>query len=219
MRGEEQETLPNLPHAGGAGPRGSSAPVAPRPGDPVLATLGPRFQAMHAKTDRPSIPPEQLLKALLLQILYSIRSERQLVEHFDFNLLYRWFVGLSADAPVWHHSTFTKNRERLEAVDLEAHFFHEIKRLADRHGFLSHDHFTVDGTLLEAAASLKSFRPRDDDTAPPSGKNPTVNFHGERRSNETHVSRTDPDARLARKGGTASRLAHQASVVTRTAPG
>ncbi len=184
--------------------------------DQVLAALSPRFEAMYAAAGRPSIPPEHLLKALLLQIVYSIRSERQLVEHIDFNLLYRWFVGLSADAPIWHHSTFTKNRERLEAVDLEAAFFEEIQQLAARHGLLSNEHFTVDGSLLEAAASLKSFRRKDGSEPPPSdpGRNPTVNFHGERRSNATHASTTDPDARLARKGdGKEARLCHQASVV------
>jgi transposase len=182
--------------------------------DQVLARLAPELEAMYAGTGRPSIPPEQLLKALLLQIIYSIRSERQLVEHLDFNLLYRWFVGLSADDAVWHHSTFTKNRERLEQVDLAAHFFREVKKLAHRHHLLSGDHFTVDGTLLEAAASLKSFRRKDDDAPPPNGPNPTVNFHGEQRSNTTHASTTDPAARLARKGhGKEAKLCHQASVL------
>jgi len=184
--------------------------------DGVLVRLAPKFEAMYSRVGRPSIPPEHLLKALLLQLIYSIRSERQLVEQIEFNLLYRWFVGLSADAAIWHHSTFTKNRERLEAADLDVAFFQEVQRLAKRHGLLSNEHFTVDGSLLEAAASLKSFRRKDGGDPPPSDgpRNPTVSFHGERRSNETHASTTDPDARLARKGdGKEARMCHQASVL------
>ena len=185
--------------------------------DAVLARLAPKFEAMYSKVGRPSIPPEHLLKALLLQLIYSIRSERQLVEQIEFNLLYRWFVGLSADAAIWHHSTFAKNRERLEAADLDVAFFQEVQRLAKRHGLLSNEHFTVDGSLLEAAASLKSFRRKDGEAPPPPPRRAPqshVNFHGERRSNETHASTTDPDARLARKGdGKEARLCHQASVL------
>ncbi len=190
--------------------------------DQILTRLSPKFDAMYSDFGRASIPPEHLLKAQLLQIIYTIRSERQLVEHVNFNLLYRWFVGLDADREVWDASTFSKNRERLEANDLASAFFTEVKALADEHGLLSHEHFTVDGSLLEAAASLKSFRPKDQPpkdepptaSPPEAGRNPTVNFHGEKRSNETHASTTDPDARLARKGdGKEAKLALQASVL------
>src|SRR5215213_6884947 len=175
--------------------------------DEILARLGPQFDALYAASGRPSIPPEHLLRALLLQMVYSIRSERQLMEQLNYNLLYRWFVGVGVDAPVWDHSTFSKNRERLEQADVATAFFAAVVAVADAHHVLSHDHFTVDGTLLEAAASLKSVRRKDEPTdgdAPgrggPAEKNPTVNFHGERRSNATHASTTDPDARLAKKG-------------------
>jgi transposase len=189
--------------------------------DEILARLGPQFERLYAASGRPSIPPEHLLRALLLQILYSIRSERQLMEQLNYNLLYRWFVGVGVDAPVWDHSTFSKNRARLEAADVAAAFFAEVLAMADAHHVLSHDHFTVDGTLLEAAASLKSVRRKDaeptDGDAPggrgPAEKNPTVNFHGEQRSNATHASTTDPDARLAKKGaGKETKLCHLASV-------
>jgi transposase len=188
--------------------------------DPLLAQLGPSLDALYATAGRPSIPPEHLLRALLLQILYSIRSERQLMEQLNYNLLYRWFVGVGIDAPVWDHSTFSKNRERLEQAEIAAAFFAEVVALADAHRLLSHEHFTVDGTLLEAAASIKSVRPKDvppDDKTGggPSPKNPTVNFHGERMRNATHASTTDPDARLARKGkGKETKLCHLASVAT-----
>jgi len=186
--------------------------------DEALAELSPQFTALYAPMGRPSIPPEQLLRALLLQILYSIRSERQLIEQLDFNLLFRWFVGLGADDPVWDPSTFSKNRERLERADVATAFFAAVVGLADAHGFLSHDHFTVDGTLLEAAASMKSVRRKadpPDDGPSEGGKNPTVNFHGERRSNASHASTTDPDARLARKGdGKETKLCHLASTAT-----
>jgi transposase len=188
--------------------------------DEILARLGPQFDALYAACGRPSIPPEHLLRALLLQILYSIRSERQLMEQLNYNLLYRWFVGVGVDAPIWDHSTFSKNRERLEQADVAAAFFAEVVAVADAHHVLSHDHFTVDGTLLEAAASLKSVRRKDEPTDGdgsgrngPAEKNPTVNFHGERRSNATHASTTDPDARLAKKGtGKETKLCHLASV-------
>lgn len=186
--------------------------------DPVLQELSPRFDALYSKVGRPSIPPEQLLRALLVQILFSIRSERQLMEQINYNLLYRWFVGLTADDEVWDASTFSKNRERLEQAEIPAAFFTGVRNVADRHGLLSHEHFTVDGTLLEAAASQKSLRrrdgtdaPRDPDDPP---RNPTVNFHGERRSNATHRSSSDPDARLAVKGkGKETKLCHLASTV------
>src|SRR5687767_4595194 len=176
--------------------------------DPVLAALAPRFAAMYAAGGRPSIPPERLLRALLLQILYTIRSERQLMEQLNYNLLFRWFVGLNPDDAVWVPTVFTKNRDRLLEGNIAEAFLQEVLKAAETRGLLSHEHFTVDGTLLEAWASQKSFRPKDEPTPPPSDgdpKNPTVDFRGEKRSNATHESVTDPDARLARKSnGTAS---------------
>jgi IS5 family transposase len=145
------------------------------------------------------IPPEKLLRALLLQALYTIRSERQLMEQLDYNLLFRWFVGLGMDDPVWSPTTFTKNRDRLLAGDIAAAFFDAILIHADSAHLLSNEHFTIDGTLLDAWASQKSFRPRDQDPPSGAGANPTVNFHGQRRRNATHQSTTDPDARLYKK--------------------
>lgn len=200
--------------------------------DPVLADMSPRFAALYSTTGRPSIPPEQLLRALLLQILYTIRSERQLMEQLDYNLLFRWFVGLNPDDAIWVPTVFTKNRDRLLGGDIADAFFNAVLKRADAHALLSHEHFTVDGTLLEAWASHKSFRPIDDQKLPPSdgrsddtgggtgsssssSSNPQVNFRGEKRSNVTHRSVTDPDARLARKShNTAATLCYQASVVT-----
>jgi len=185
--------------------------------NPVLAALSPRFQALYARVGRPSIPPERLLRALLLQVLYTIRSERQLMEQLDYNLLFRWFVGLNPDDPVWVPTVFTKNRDRLLAGNIAEAFLQEILKAADQRGLLSHEHFTVDGTLLEAWASQKSFRRKDDPAPPPSDNdpsNPTVNFRKEKRSNKTHQSVTDPDCRLARKSdGTAALLCHLGSVL------
>jgi transposase len=187
--------------------------------EPVLRELSPRFAALYAETGRPSIPPERLLRALLLQILYTVRSERALMEQLDFNLLFRWFVGLSPDEAVWDPTVFTKNRDRLLAGQIAEAFLAGVLRQADARRLLSHEHFTVDGTLLEAWAGQKSFRPkgkdvrRANDGADDDPGNPTVNFHGERRSNATHASTTDPDARLAKKGaGKEAKLAYQASV-------
>lgn len=186
--------------------------------DPLFVELSARLQALYATVGRPSIPPEQLLRALLLQVLYTIRSERQLMEQLDYNLLYRWFVGLTPDDPVWVPTVFTKNRDRLLAGDIAEAFFHAVLGLANQHQLLSHDHFTVDGTLLEAWASHKSFRPINDPAPPPSDddpSNPSVDFRGERRSNATHRSVTDPDARLVRKTHHgAAFLGYQASVLT-----
>lgn len=185
--------------------------------DPILRELSPAFDALYADGGRPSIPPEQLLRALLLQVLYTVRSERQLIEQLDFNLLFRWFVGLSLDAPVWHPTVFTKNRDRLLAGDVAGAFLAGVLRTADARGLLSHEHFTVDGTQLEAWASHKSFRRKDQPGAvggtDDDPGNPTINFHGERRSNRTHASTTDPDARLTKKGkGKEAKLGYQASV-------
>jgi len=166
----------------------------------ALSELTGEFQAMYAREGRPSIPPEKLLRALVLQILYTIRSVRLLMEQLNYNLLFRWFVGLSMDDKVWDHSVFSKNQERFLDSDLADAFFARIQKQAAAAGLLSDEHFTVDGTLIEAWASLKSFRPKD---APPpeggGGRNPEVDFHGERRLNRTHASTTDPEARLFKK--------------------
>ena len=161
--------------------------------DAVLRELSPRFATLYSRVGRPSIAPEKLLRALLLQVLYTIRSERLLMEQLDYNLLFRWFVGLEMDDPVWNPTVFTKNRERLLAGDVARAFFDHVVAQARERGLLSDEHFTVDGTLVEAWASLKSFKPKDAPPAAPDDPgNPTVNFHGERRSNATHASTTDP---------------------------
>jgi transposase len=164
---------------------------------------------------RPSIAPEKLLRALLLQVLYTIRSERLLMEQLDYNLLFRWFVGLEMDDPVWNATVFTKNRERLLAGEIAQGFFERVVGQARERGLLSDEHFTVDGTLIEAWASLKSFQRRDAAATPPDDPgNPSVDFHGERRTNETHASTTDPDSRLARKGhGQEAKLFYTGHVV------
>ena len=167
----------------------------------ALKELSGEFQARYSREGRPSIPPEKLLRTLLLQVLYTVRSVRLLMEQLDYNLLFRWFVGLSMDDKVWDHSVFSKNQERFLDSDLAAAFFARILKQAAAAGLLSDEHFTVDGTLIEVWASLKSFRPKD---APPpedgGGRNPAVDFHGEKRLNRTHASTTDPEARLFRKG-------------------
>jgi transposase len=170
--------------------------------DAALARLSPRLDRLYSTTGRPSIPPEQLLRALLLQMLYSVRSERLLMEELDYSVLYRWFVGLSLDDPTWDATTFTKNRDRLLDGDIAEAFFSEVLAAIKADGLLSDEHFTVDGTLLEAWASHKSFKPKGQDRRPPDDpKNPTVNFHGQTRRNDTHQSTTDPEARLYKKGG------------------
>jgi transposase len=169
--------------------------------DAALRRLSPLFERMYAAVGRPSIAPEKLLRALLLQIFYSIRSERLLMEQLDYNLLFRWFVGMSVDEPVWDASTFSKNRDRLLEADVAREFFWQVWEQASEAGLVSDEHFTVDGTLIEAWASLKSFQRKGERREPPDDSgNPSVNFHGERRSNRTHESQTDSDARLARKG-------------------
>jgi transposase len=174
--------------------------------------LSPVFDAMYAADGRPSIPPERLLKASLLMSLYSVRSERALCEQLDYNLLFRWFLGMSMVEPSFERSTFSKNRQRLLQHNVAQQFFDLVVMAADSRGLLSDEHFTVDGTLIEAAASLKSFRPKDEPPAqapPDDAGNPTVNFHGQTRSNATHQSTTDPDARLYRKGpGKEARLSY-----------
>lgn len=184
--------------------------------DQVFATLSPRFTKMYSDIGRPSIPPEQLLRALLLQYLYTVRSERLLMEEIDYSVLYRWFVGLGMDDPIWSPTTFSKNRDRLLEGDIASAFFDAVVGQARHAGLLSDEHFTVDGTLLEAWASLKSFRPNDEAPQPPPDDpgNPTVNFHGESRRNDTHRSTTDPDAMLARKGqGKEAKLSYAGHVL------
>jgi transposase len=169
----------------------------------ALGSLEKEFSALYSSTGRRSIPPEKLLRALLLQAFYSIRSERQLMERLEFDLLFRWFVGLGVDDPVWDHSTFSKNRDRLLAGDIAVKFLSAILEQPRVKRLLSTDHFSVDGTLIEAWASMKSFKPKGEPDEPPSeggGRNEEADFHGEKRSNETHASTTDPDARLYRKG-------------------
>lgn len=170
--------------------------------DRALGELGDQFEALYAQAGRPSIAPEKLLRALLLQIFYSIRSERLLCEQLDYNLLFRWFIGLSMDDAVWDHSTFSKNRDRLLQSDIARGLFEAIVAQAEARDLTSDEHFSVDGTLIEAWASLKSVRRKDGSDEPPcgGGRNPDRNFHGQKRKNETHASATDPEAQLFRKG-------------------
>jgi transposase len=178
--------------------------------DAIFDRLSPRFDRLYSSIGRPSIPPEQLLRALLLQGFYTVRSEALLMEQLQYNLLFRWFVGLSMDDPVWDATTFSKNRERLLAGDIADAFFREVVAEAAAAGLVSDEHFTVDGTLLEAWASQKSFRRRDTPVDPPDDPgNPTINFRGEQRKNDTHQSTTDPDARLYKKStGAEAKLAY-----------
>lgn len=178
--------------------------------DAALRALDARFAALYSENGRPSIPPEQLLRALLLQAFYSIRSERQLMEQLNYNLLFRWFVGLSVDDPVWVPTVFSKNRDRLLEGDIAAAFMAAVLTLPEVKALLSDEHFSVDGTLIEAWASMKSFRRKDGGDEPPGpGRNVERNFRKEKRSNETHASTTDPDARLARKSdGQEAKLAY-----------
>ena len=179
--------------------------------DQVLAQLSRRFDKMYASVGRPSIPPEKLLRAQLLQMLYTIRSERLLMEEMDYNLLFRWFVGLNADDEVWDPTTFSKNRDRLLQADVAKEFLARVVGQAEAQGLTSNEHFTVDGTLLEAWAGAKSFQAREGKAGPPPDDpgNPTIDFHGEERRNDTHESKTDPEARLARKGpGKESKLSY-----------
>ena len=170
--------------------------------DEVLREMSVVFDGMYAKCGRPSIPPEKLLRAQLVQMLYSVRSERLLMEEIDYSMLFRWFVGLNLDEEVWDATSFTKNRDRLLEAEVAKEFLLRVVERARGAGLTSDEHFTVDGTLLEAWAGLKSFQPKDGkQAAPPDDPgNPTVDFHGQRRSNQTHASKTDPDAKLARKG-------------------
>jgi transposase len=180
----------------------------------ALRQISRRLSARYSHTGRPSVPPEQLLRALLLQCLYTIRSERLLMEQLDYNLLFRWFVGLEIDEPVWDATVFSKNRERLLEGDVAEAFLQAVVAQAREAGLLSDEHFTVDGTLIEAWAGQKSFRPKDEDPGPGGGESER-DFHGERRKNDTHESKTDPDARLYRKGkGKEAKLVHMGHAVT-----
>jgi transposase len=183
--------------------------------DQALKSLSPDFSRLYSAYGRPSIPPEKLLRALLLQVLYTVRSERMLMEQLEYNLLFRWFVGLNMDEAVWVPTVFTKNRDRLLEGDVAEKFFQLVLAQARVADLLSDEHFSVDGTLIEAWASHKSFRRKDQPTPPPDDPgNPTVDFHGEKRSNDTHESTTDPDARLARKsGGHEAKLAYCGNVM------
>ena len=170
--------------------------------DVILTSMSPQIDARYSHTGRPSVAPEKLLRALLLQILYTVCSERQLMEQLDCNLLFRWFVGLGIDAPLWDRTVFCINRDRLLSDGLAREFFNRVVYLAEWQGVVSDEHFSVDGTLIEAWASHKSFVKKDGEDGPgkPKGRNPEVNFKGEKRSNSTHVSTTDPQSRLFKKG-------------------
>ena len=183
--------------------------------DEALNKLSPVFSQMYSHTGRPSIPPERMLKAMLLQVLYSIPSNTKLVEQIHFSILFRWFLGLGLDEPVWDHSSFSKNQERLLQTDIAARFLSEVVEQAKCKKLLSAEHFSVDGTLIQAWASIKSFKAKDDDGDPPAGKNPTRDFRGEKLVNETHASTTDPEAKLYRKSNThEARLSYAAHLVT-----
>jgi len=183
--------------------------------DEALENMSERFDSMYAKTGRPSIPPEKLLRAQLIQMLYSVRSERLLMEEIDYSILFRWFVGMNLDEAVWDVTVFTKNRDRLLDGEGAREFLAEVVSQAQHKKLTSDEHFTVDGTLIEAWASLKSFQLKDQKNGPPDDPgNPTVDFHGEKRSNQTHESTTDPDALLARKGnGKEAKLSYNGNVL------
>jgi transposase len=183
--------------------------------DEVLNQMSGRFEQLYSKMGRPSIPPEHLLRGTLLQAFYSVRSERMLMEQIDYNLLFRWFVGLPIDAAVWHATVFTKNRDRLLEADVAHEFLAHLLALRQVKRLMSSEHFTVDGTLIDAWASMKSFRTKDGSDEPPGpGRNGERNFRREKRSNDTHVSTTDPDARLYRKGsGQGARLCFMGHVL------
>ena len=186
--------------------------------DEILRRLDGDFAALYPQTGRASIPPEQLLRAQILMMVESIRSERHLMRHIQYNTLYRWFVGLGATDVVWDVTVFTKNRARFLGHELSRRMLAEIVQLARSQGLISDEHLTVDGTHIQAWASQKSVVEKSDDDEPPAsggGRNPSVDFHGEKRSNQTHASRTDPDARIVRKSqGDAARLAHAGHALT-----
>ncbi len=218
MRGEQdsQVGLLTLTSPGKRVPATHPIREIKRMADEALRKLDMVFEAMYSSIGRPSIPPERLLKAQLLIALYSVRSERQFCERLDYDLLFRFFLDMNLDDASWDATTFTKNRDRLVQHEVARQFFEEVVRQAKQAALISAEHFTVDGTLIEAWASLKSFRkkgekPRD---PPDDPSNPTVDFHGEKRSNETHESTTDPESKLARKGkGKESKLSYSGHVL------
>jgi transposase len=203
MRGSDAETgsLFSYVDLEARVPREHPLRVIRRLVDAALVDLSPSFERLYAPLGRPSIPPERLVRALLLQAFYSLRSERQLMEQLGYNLLFRWFVGLGIDDPVWDVTVFTKNRDRLLDGDVAKAFLAAVLSRPEVEALLSDEHFSVDGTLIQAWASMKSFRPKDGSGEPPApGRNGGRDFHGEKRSNATHASTTDPEARLFRKG-------------------
>jgi transposase len=203
MRGEDKQnhTLFSYVRPDSRIPRNHPLRLIRRITDTALTAMSKQFDAAYSSEGRPSIPPERLLRALLIQALYSVRSERLLMEQMDYNLLFRWFVGLSVDEPVWDASTFSKNRDRLLAGDFAAAFLTAVLQTEPVKRLLSSEHFSVDGTQIQAWASIKSFRRKDGQDEPASpGRNGERDFHKDKRSNETHASTTDPDARLYKKG-------------------
>jgi len=218
MRGDDLQQDAMFSYVSPEGRVPADHPLRPirRMVDEVLKGLSRRFDTLYSSTGRPSIAPEKLLRTLLLQVLYTVRSERLLLEQLDYNLLFRWFVGLNMDDPVWDATVFSKNRERLLQGEVAQGFFEQVLKLARQKDLLSDEHFTVDGTLIEAWAGQKSFQKKDTGVgpAPDDPGNPTVDFHGEKRSNRTHQSKTDPEARLYKKGpGKEAKLSYQGHVL------
>lgn len=208
MRGDDQEQLGAFSYVSLEERVPADHPLRPirKKVDEIFRRMSKQFDGLYSGTGRPSIPPERLLRALLLQILYSVRSERMLMEQLDYNLLFRWFVGMEIDERVWNHAVFSKNRERLLNQEIAREFFNRV--LAEAKGHLSDEHFSVDGTMIEAWASQKSFQKKDSD----SGEG--GQFRGEKRTNETHESKTDPEAKLYRKGnGQEAKLSYLGHVV------
>jgi transposase len=217
MRGDDQQTGYMFSYLSPEERVPADHPLRPirRMTDAALSRLSPRFERLYSDIGRPSIAPEKLLRALLVQALYTVRSERLLMEQLRYNLLFRWFVGLSMDDPVWDPTTFTKNRDRLLGGDIADAFFAEVLAAINAEGLLSDEHFTVDGTLLEAWASHKSFKPKTGPGRPPQDPTTPVSFHGDTRRNDTHQSTTDPDARLYKKAaGREAKLAYLGHLLT-----
>jgi transposase len=213
MRGDDQQTGHLFSYLSPEDRIPADHPLRPirQMTDAVLGRLSPRFERLYSDIGRPSIPPEQLLRALLLQALYTVRSERLLMEQLQYNLLFRWFVGMEMDETVWNHAVYSKNRERLLNQEIAESFFQRVLERAK--AYLSDEHFTVDGTLIEAWASHKSFRPKDGTGKPPDVGG-DVDFRGEKRKNQTHESTTDPDARLFTKSsGSQAKLSYRGHVL------
>src|SRR5258707_12116960 len=218
MRGHDphQSGMYSYISAGERGPENHPLRPIRRMVDAVLQEMSRNFSRLYAKRGRPSIPPERLLRALLLQVLFSIRSERMLMEQLDYNLLYRWFVGLDLDDGVWDATVFTKNRDRVLEAEVAKDFLALVVEQERGQGWASDEHFTVDGSLLEAWASVKSFQPKNKKSSPPPDDpgNPTLDYRGEKRSNETHESKSDPEAQLARKGaGKEAKLSYSGNLL------